>query len=222
LLEPDNKIRRAIAEIINHKVFDYFILILIFCSCIVLALQRPLSDPKSQYNLNLDICDNVLTACFILEFVLKVVAFGFLFNGKNSYLRNAWNGMDFIIVLVSIISLMQTESLMFVKSIRLFRIIRPLKMITKNEGLKIAVLCLINSIKDIFRVFVVCGFFFLLFAIFGVNLLKGKMYYCYQKHLIYPFAESPEHKWKCLNAGGEWVQQQWHFDHVFYSLYSLF
>lgn len=40
----------------------------------------------------------VFVALFTLEMVLKVIAFGFIANGKLSYMRNNWNVMDFIVV----------------------------------------------------------------------------------------------------------------------------
>jgi len=45
------------------------------------------------------------TMIFALESILKIIAFGLIFNGPNSYLRNAWNINDFVIVIFSIISL---------------------------------------------------------------------------------------------------------------------
>lgn len=35
--------------------------------------------------------DNAITIIFLVEALLKVIAFGFVINGKNSYLRSASN-----------------------------------------------------------------------------------------------------------------------------------
>jgi len=43
-----------------------------------------------------------MTGVFTLELLAKVIACGFLFNGKGSYLRNFWNVMDFIIIIPSV------------------------------------------------------------------------------------------------------------------------
>jgi len=39
---------------------------------------------------------------FGLEMILKILAFGFLFNGSNSYLRNSSNILDFIVISLSV------------------------------------------------------------------------------------------------------------------------
>lgn len=42
--------------------------------------------------------NNTLTIIFIIEFLVKILAMGFVF-GKNSYLKDLWNILDFIIVI---------------------------------------------------------------------------------------------------------------------------
>jgi hypothetical protein len=44
-----------------------------------------------------------MTILFVLEMIVKVIALGFMFNGRNSYIKNGWNQLDFIIVIASII-----------------------------------------------------------------------------------------------------------------------
>jgi hypothetical protein len=80
-----------------------------------------------------------LTSIFCLEGALKIFAFGFLFNGKESYLRDTWNIVDFLIIIISVLSSsIPTVDLNILKILRLFRILRPLRLISKNEGLKVS------------------------------------------------------------------------------------
>jgi len=46
-----------------------------------------------------------MTSVFLVEVILKVIAWGFILNGANSYLYSYWNALDFIIVLFSVIFL---------------------------------------------------------------------------------------------------------------------
>lgn len=39
---------------------------------------------------------------------VKILGLGFIFNGKKSYLRDIWNILDFIIVMSSYLTLIQT------------------------------------------------------------------------------------------------------------------
>jgi len=68
-----------------------------------------------------------------------MLTYGFLTNGPKSYLRNPWNILDFIIVIFSLGGLRFKDLGIF----KMFRSLRPLRVVSKNEGLKIAVLALL-------------------------------------------------------------------------------
>lgn len=158
------------------KHFDTFIILLIIASTLSLAFERPLYDPDSTYNGVLYYCDLIFSLFFGIECLLKIVAFGFLFNKNQSYLYSPWNVMDFFIIVTSYFSMISTKEFKSIKALRMLRILRPLRMISKNEGLMIAVLCLINAIKGIFNIFVITIFAFSIYGIFGVNFFKGQFY----------------------------------------------
>jgi hypothetical protein len=65
----------------------------------------------------------------------------------------------------------------------MLRVLRPLRMISKNPGLRIAVLSLINAIPDIGNVLVVSLLFLLLFAIMGTNFYKGTFFKCHTENI---------------------------------------
>ena len=84
--------------------------------------------------------DYVFTTIFVIECVLKNIQTGFVINGRHSYIRNAWNVIDFLIVAFSLISVFSLcVDLKFIKAFRMIRVLRPLRVISRNEGLKIAV-----------------------------------------------------------------------------------
>ena len=66
----------------------------------------------------------VFVAILILEFVLKVVAKGFVVR-QFSYLRSAWNVLDFICLLTAIME----QTALDVKTFLVLRSLRVLKMI---------------------------------------------------------------------------------------------
>lgn len=65
-------------------------------------LDSPLLDPKGTMALVLNILDYIITIIFSLESFIKILAYGFLFNGDKSFLRNIWNIFDFTIVICSV------------------------------------------------------------------------------------------------------------------------
>jgi hypothetical protein len=113
----------------------------------------------------------------MVEAILKIIANGFLFSGKNSYIRNPWNIIDFTIVCFSIVSFSISSDLRVFKVLRLLRLLRPLRVISRNQGLKVAVQALLMAIPNIGNVLIISGLFFIIFAIIGVNLLKGELSY---------------------------------------------
>ena len=154
---------------------------MIILSTFTLTLENPFEDPNGTLIKTLEYCDTVFTSFFILELILKVITYGFIINGKKSYIRDGWNIIDFLIVFFAIFSFTSVGGdLKFLKALRMIRVIRPLRVISRNEGLKIAVLSLINSIRGIFHVFIITILFFTLFGIFGINYFKGAFRYCHQ------------------------------------------
>lgn len=60
--------------------FDHLIIFLIIGSTISLAMQKPLNDPNSLYNTVLNYIDLGFSISFGIECILKIIAFGFIFN----------------------------------------------------------------------------------------------------------------------------------------------
>jgi hypothetical protein len=110
----------------------------IILSSIHLAIDNPLKDPNGKLDSILWYFNIVFTVIFFFEAVIKIITYGFLFNGKDSYLRNYWNIIDFCIVITSILSTSSTIDspiLRVLKVFRMARILRPLRLISKNKGL---------------------------------------------------------------------------------------
>ena len=88
----------------------------------------------------------------------------------------------------------------------MLRVLRPLRMISRNEGLKLAVESLINAIPSIINALVIALLFFILFGIFGTNYFKGKFFYCIADKIVDIVDETLiVTKWDCLNLGGDWI-----------------
>ena len=66
------------------------------------------------------------------------------------------------------------ENVSGLKALRTLRALRPLRAVSRWEGMKVVVNALIGAIPAIANVLVVCLVFWLIFAIMGVNLFKGR------------------------------------------------
>lgn len=104
LFGPDSWLRQAAAAVISHRHFESVILTLIVLSSIALALDAPSLDDGSTLKQALNILDWIFVVAFLLEALLKVLVMGFVANGPDSYLRNAWNVLDFVIMVVGLVT----------------------------------------------------------------------------------------------------------------------
>ena len=99
----------------------------------------------------LNLIDLVVTSIFCVEALMKIIKFGFILNGSKSYIRKTGNVLDFFIILLSVISLSIDANISFIKVLRVARILRPLRLIHRAEGLKIAIKSLYKAMPQIMR-----------------------------------------------------------------------
>ncbi|XP_048222168.1 sodium channel protein type 4 subunit alpha [Perognathus longimembris pacificus] len=170
-------LRRACFKIVEHNWFETFIVFMILLSSGALAFEDIYIEQRRVIRTILEYADKVFTYIFILEMLLKWVAYGF-----KVYFTNAWCWLDFLIVDVSIISLVANwlgySELGAIKSLRTLRALRPLRALSRFEGMRVVVNALLGAIPSIMNVLLVCLIFWLIFSIMGVNLFAGKFYYC--------------------------------------------
>ena len=80
--------------------------------------------------------------------------------------------LDFIIVFFSIVNwiieALSSADISFVKGFRALRALRPLRVVSKNEGIKTVVNSLLKSIPSLLNVLLIIILFLLVFGILGV------------------------------------------------------
>ncbi|XP_033181995.1 voltage-dependent T-type calcium channel subunit alpha-1I isoform X6 [Anabas testudineus] len=221
LFSPQNRFRQICQSIIAHKLFDYVVLAFIFSNCITVALERPKILQGSLERVFLTISNYIFTAIFVGEMTLKVVSMG-LYMGEQAYLRSSWNILDGFLVFVSLIDIVVSMAggakiLGVLRVLRLLRTLRPLRVISRAPGLKLVVETLITSLKPIGNIVLICCAFFIIFGILGVQLFKGKFFYCFG-----PDVKNITNKSDCLQANYKWVHHKYNFDNLGQALMSLF
>ncbi|KAK2817421.1 hypothetical protein Q5P01_025612 [Channa striata] len=221
MFSPQNKFRLLCQSIIAHKLFDYVVLVFIFLNCITVALERPKILQGSLERLFLTISNYIFTAIFVAEMTVKVVSMG-LYLGETAYLRSSWNILDGFLVFVSLIDIVVSMAggakiLGVLRVLRLLRTLRPLRVISRAPGLKLVVETLITSLKPIGNIVLICCAFFIIFGILGVQLFKGKFYYCVGFDV-----KNITNKSDCLAAKYRWVHHKYNFDNLGQALMSLF
>uniref|UniRef100_A0A3B3BNU6 Sodium channel protein n=1 Tax=Oryzias melastigma TaxID=30732 RepID=A0A3B3BNU6_ORYME len=171
-------LRKTCYLIVEHNWFETLIIFMILLSSGALAFEDVYIEQRKTVRIILEYADRVFTYIFILEMLLKWVAYGFV-----KYFTNAWCWLDFFIVDVSIVSLIANalgySDLGPIKSLRTLRALRPLRALSRFEGMRVVVNALVGAIPSIMNVLLVCLIFWLIFSIMGVNLFAGKYYFCY-------------------------------------------
>ncbi|XP_065526588.1 sodium channel protein type 1 subunit alpha isoform X6 [Lathamus discolor] len=170
-------LRKTCFRIVEHNWFETFIVFMILLSSGALAFEDIYIEQRKTIKTMLEYADKVFTYIFILEMLLKWVAYGY-----QTYFTNAWCWLDFLIVDVSLVSLTANalgySELGAIKSLRTLRALRPLRALSRFEGMRVVVNALLGAIPSIMNVLLVCLIFWLIFSIMGVNLFAGKFYYC--------------------------------------------
>ena len=105
--------------------------------------------------------------------VLRIFSKGFLL-GEDAYLKSYWNILDFICVVTAYFEMVSGGGAS-VSGLRAFRVLRPLRFVNNIQGLKVIVSSVIGAIPVLKNTIVVLFFFFLIFAIGGLNLFMGML-----------------------------------------------
>ena len=149
LFKSNNPIRLGLAVILKNTYYEFFIIILIIGSSVILAIDDPLSERNIKEQSILYTIDISITSVFIFEAAMKIVTLGFLFNGKNSYLRSLANVLDLIVIIFSSFSFDRNAETHYteIKILRIFRVLRPLRLISHNEGLRVSINSLYRSVS---------------------------------------------------------------------------
>ncbi|XP_058629136.1 voltage-dependent L-type calcium channel subunit alpha-1C isoform X19 [Onychostoma macrolepis] len=177
IFSPSNKFRVLCHKIVNHNIFTNLILFFILLSSISLAAEDPVNNDSFR-NQILGYADYVFTGIFTIEIILKMTAYG-AFLHKGSFCRNYFNILDLVVVSVSLISSgIQSSAINVVKILRVLRVLRPLRAINRAKGLKHVVQCVFVAIRTIGNIVIVTTLLQFMFACIGVQLFKGKFFYC--------------------------------------------
>ncbi|NXN36458.1 SCN5A protein, partial [Rhinoptilus africanus] len=165
-------LRKTCYQIVEHSWFESFIIFMILLSSGALAFEDIHIDKRQRIKTMLAFLDKMFTFIFVLEMLLKWVAYGF-----KKYFTNAWCWLDFLIVDISLINMFGSSSGPM-KSLRTLRALRPLRALSRFEGMRVVVNALVGAIPSIMNVLLVCLIFWLIFSIMGVNLFAGKFGRC--------------------------------------------
>uniref|UniRef100_A0A8C2AD31 Voltage-dependent L-type calcium channel subunit alpha n=1 Tax=Cyprinus carpio TaxID=7962 RepID=A0A8C2AD31_CYPCA len=190
-LTLNNPVRRACINLVEWKPFDIFILLSIFANCVALAVYIPFpEDDSNSTNHDLETVEYAFLIIFTIETFLKIIAYGLVMH-QNSYVRNGWNMLDFVIVIVGLFSVvleLVTKDRdvsgqsggkpggFDVKALRAFRVLRPLRLVSGVPSLQVVLNSIIKAMVPLLHIALLVLFVIIIYAIIGLELFIGKMH----------------------------------------------
>ncbi|KAM4610826.1 voltage-dependent L-type calcium channel subunit alpha-1D [Polymixia lowei] len=250
-LTLNNPVRRACISLVEWKPFDIFILLSIFANCVALAIYIPFpGDDSNSTNQELETVEYAFLIIFTIETFLKIIAYGLVMH-QNSYVRNGWNMLDFVIVIVGLFSVVLeliTKDAdaggqsggkpggFDVKALRAFRVLRPLRLVSGVPSLQVVLNSIIKAMVPLLHIALLVLFVIIIYAIIGLELFIGKMHAtCYVTGTGALVEEEPTpcalsgHGRQCL-LNGTACRDGWHgpnngitnFDNFLFAMLTVF
>ncbi len=149
----------------DNKIFEMFVIAVILFSSLMIGIRT--------YQLNetataiLIFLDYAVTLFFLVEILIRMAAEDRL----RDFFKKGWNIFDFVIVVVSLIPLDDSEYALIARMLRLFRVMRLISFIPE---LRVLVTALINALPRMGYVALLMFIIFYLYAVIG-NLLFSQI-----------------------------------------------
>uniref|UniRef100_UPI00358DF37F voltage-dependent L-type calcium channel subunit alpha-1D-like n=1 Tax=Myxine glutinosa TaxID=7769 RepID=UPI00358DF37F len=175
---PKNRMRKKVWDLVTSHGCECGMFFLILLNTVCLAMQH--RGQSQGFSYVLDVLNVFFTVLFTIECILKLVAFK-----PKGYFSDFWNVFDFLIVLGSIIDVLlsgltnggnseeerQRVSFTF---FRLFRVLRLVKLLNHNEGIRTLLWTFLKSFQALPYVFLLIVMLFFVYAVIGMQLF-GKI-----------------------------------------------
>jgi hypothetical protein len=133
-MDNTSKVRYWIVWLVSQKWFDGFILLLIFINSILMGMKDYLDkDNLTPTNRMVEALDPYFNSIIVSECLLKILGMGFIM-GKNAYLTDGWNWLDFSVVCSTVSQMLviyfypETKESAFA-AFRAVRLLRPLRIL---------------------------------------------------------------------------------------------
>ena len=191
----------------THSVFNVFMTLIIVANTVILALDRFGISEKEQ-NIN-NIINYIFFSFYLLEMALKLIGLGI-----KQYFKDRYNAFDFVIVLLSSVDVLLTQSNLLkssgtkaVQTLRGVRLLRVFKLAKTWQTLQDQLRTIGNTIKDISIFTVLLFLFMVIFSLLGMEWFAYKV----------KFNEDNQVD---LNSDGPWPNGN--FNNFLYALLTVF
>ncbi|CAN9510559.1 unnamed protein product [Ophioblennius macclurei] len=169
-------LRRSIHTVCTSHYLDLFITIIIFTNLLTMSMEH-YNQPQYLEEI-LKYCNYVFTVVFVIEAILKLVAFGL-----RRFFKERWNQLDLAIVLLSIMGITLEEidlnaslpiNPTIIRIMRVLRITRVLKLLKMATGMRALLDTVMQALPQVGNLGLLFMLLFFIYAALGVELF-GKL-----------------------------------------------
>ena len=157
-------IQNFLFSINENKFFQFFIIIVIILSALLIGAKTYEIDPT--YLRILDFLDVAITYLFLFEIVVRFIAEG----NSWRFFKKGWNVFDTLIVAASLIPIDNSEMVLLARLIRVFRVLRLISIIPE---LRILISALLKALPPMGYVLLLMFIMFYIYAAVGSFLFEG-------------------------------------------------
>jgi Ca2+-binding EF-hand superfamily protein len=222
----DSKTRQFAKAVADDQRFEAVIIFFIVGTSISMALEGPDNTDHESWHGNAFLAVNSLTMIvFWIELIIKTIADGFIAT-PNAYLKDSWNRFDFFVVLTTtvelLLELLTSSGGTVSRCLRLLRILRPLRLVKRNESMLILLDALRLVLPTMTGVVILSMLFISIFAICGMGLFMGRFHSCVCTDISSGVCGANLDKDGCLAQDGQWQNPAYSFDNFPSALRALF
>lgn len=163
--------RMSIHRLVTGKYFDLVIALVIGLNVITMSLEHYMMPMELVYTLKL--FNFIFASVFVVEALMKAIALGL-----RRYLKDKWNQLDVIIVLLSILGIIleEMESTLIpinptiIRVMRVARIARVLKLLKMAKGIRQLLDTVMQALPQVGNLGLLFFLLFFIFAALGTEL----------------------------------------------------
>ncbi|XP_016313568.1 voltage-dependent T-type calcium channel subunit alpha-1I-like, partial [Sinocyclocheilus anshuiensis] len=166
------RVRRMIHSFCTSHYLDLFITLIICINVVTMSLEH-YNQPQSLETA-LKYCNYFFSSTFVVETMLKLVAFGF-----RRFLKDRWNQLDLAIVLLSVMGITLEEieisaslpiNPTIIRIMRVLRIARVLKLLKMATGMRALLDTVVQALPQVGNLGLLFVLLFFIYAALGVEL----------------------------------------------------
>ena len=174
-LRPHDLPRLLAILLVESRFFEPVVALCIVANVGVMAWNSPVDPPGTPKADVIAQCEVVFRWIFTAEMLIRMIAYG-VFAHRQSYLRNAWCLLDFVVVSFAWLPALYPGFGNFT-GLRTLRTVRPLRTLRFVPGMSTLITSLLGSLPQLGTVAGLCAFVFLVFGIVGEQLFQGALHY---------------------------------------------